>query len=559
MADLKISQLSAVSEVQGTDVFPTVSGLATMKASAAQIKTYVTESLNVNDSAVAGSYVTAVSEANGVISVTREAADVKPTANSTKMLTSGGAKAALDEKQNTLTFDNTPTAGSNNPVKSGGVYTEVNSLKETLTNYVKDTGVKNLYVGSPSFDGYVDASGWTKQSETYNGHEVYKRSDPWRGAYVLLDLPLGTYTFSVSVKTSNSSNVAIYALVSGSTTGVVSPNAKTGITTTTNWQKVSFTFEVTTAGTVAIRIEKTVSDGDIYISEYQLEIGSTATDYEPYAKGNQQLTQETTGIISNDFTNGAVNLLKNTLITLVDNGVTFTHNSDGTVTANGTATANCIIEIGQFTGLSNVFLSGCPSGGDLNSTYNLQLRDVTTSTWLNWDLGNGVQANGLDSSHTYSVYLIVRSGYTASNKVFKPMITLADMPNSDYNHYVPYAKSNKELTDELTVKVGTITATDPTFSVVSVDIRQYGRVVTVNGYAEHITAAADTVTQIATLSGVSMPIKEIRAIGGVAAHAYNAPTKIAYINISSSTGNIFVRCTEAFNDQSIYLSISYIV
>ena len=134
MADLKISQLTAVSEVQGTDVFPTVSGLATMKASAAQIKTYVTESLDANDSAVEGSYVTAVNEADGVISVTREAADVKPTANSTKMLTSGGAKAALDEKQNTLTFDNTPTENSNNPVKSGGVYSSVNSLKETLTN-----------------------------------------------------------------------------------------------------------------------------------------------------------------------------------------------------------------------------------------------------------------------------------------------------------------------------------------------------------------------------------------------------------------------------------------
>ena len=47
--------------------------------------------------------------------------DTTPTASSTKPVTSGGVKSALDSKQNKLTFDNTPTASSNNPVKSGGI------------------------------------------------------------------------------------------------------------------------------------------------------------------------------------------------------------------------------------------------------------------------------------------------------------------------------------------------------------------------------------------------------------------------------------------------------
>jgi hypothetical protein len=56
-----------------------------------------------------------------------------------------------------------------------------------------------------------------------------------------------------------------------------------------------------------------------------------------------------------------------------------------------------------------------------------------------------------------------------TGKTFKPMITLADVPNSDYAHYVPYAKSNKELTEDVaninTVKYGfivkgTITSAD---------------------------------------------------------------------------------------------------
>lgn len=48
--------------------------------------------------------------------------DSTPTSGSTKMVTSGGVKDALDTKQDALTFDTAPTQGSNNPVTSGGVY-----------------------------------------------------------------------------------------------------------------------------------------------------------------------------------------------------------------------------------------------------------------------------------------------------------------------------------------------------------------------------------------------------------------------------------------------------
>ncbi len=49
--------------------------------------------------------------------------DTTPTAGSTKPVTSGGIKSALDDKQDELTFDSTPTASSSNPVTSGGVKT----------------------------------------------------------------------------------------------------------------------------------------------------------------------------------------------------------------------------------------------------------------------------------------------------------------------------------------------------------------------------------------------------------------------------------------------------
>ena len=73
MADVKISQLTAASQVQDTDVLPMTSGSSTVKVSALQLKNHAISGLDASDSAVAGSYVTAVSETDGVISVTREA------------------------------------------------------------------------------------------------------------------------------------------------------------------------------------------------------------------------------------------------------------------------------------------------------------------------------------------------------------------------------------------------------------------------------------------------------------------------------------------------------
>ena len=51
--------------------------------------------------------------------------DSAPTAGSTKMVTSGGVKTALDAKQDTLTFDIAPTLGSQNPVTSDGIFNAI--------------------------------------------------------------------------------------------------------------------------------------------------------------------------------------------------------------------------------------------------------------------------------------------------------------------------------------------------------------------------------------------------------------------------------------------------
>ena len=177
---------------------------------------------------------------------------------------------------------------------------------QALTNEVKgnwgSSGV-NLYVGSPSFDGYNARSNWTKQTETYNGHAVYKRSEAWGGAYALISLTEGTYTFSVAVKTSDGGNVALFGILNNISTATIEPAQSIHVATSTSWTRKSLTFTVTQAGTVALRIEKEGS-GDIYVSEYQLEKGSAATPYQPYAKTNVELTADVA--VSNNNTNNKI-------------------------------------------------------------------------------------------------------------------------------------------------------------------------------------------------------------------------------------------------------------
>lgn len=140
---------------------------------------------------------------------------------------------------------------------------------------------KNLYIGSPSFDGYQNISEWAKQTETYNGHDVYKRSYRWAGPFKEINLATGTYTFSAMVKVSSACSIFLFAKREN-TTATITPENKTVSLLANTWTRVDLTFEVTTAGTVALRVENGNNDIDTYISEYQLEAGSQATSYADY-------------------------------------------------------------------------------------------------------------------------------------------------------------------------------------------------------------------------------------------------------------------------------------
>ena len=110
--------------------------------------------------------------------------------------------------------------------------------------------------------------------------------------------------------------------------------------------------------------------------------------------------------------------------TVKSHGITFTDKGDGTVIANGTATATVTYYL-QFhedrfalDKGKQYFLSGCPSGGS-SSTYIIQGTDGTLY-YTDFGDGNLFTANG----NGCYFYIVVYEGTTLNNVVFKPQLEL---------------------------------------------------------------------------------------------------------------------------------------
>lgn len=123
------------------------------------------------------------------------------------------------------------------------------------------------------------------------------------------------------------------------------------------------------------------------------------------------------------------------------NGVTFTVNDDGSVHANGSASATCNASSADITGIDGVVnLSGCPAGGS-SASYQLWIFDKTENITTNIiDTGNGASGR-LVKDHIYCVRIRIQSGYTV-DKIFHPMLSFAA---GDNDAYEPYAENVYEI------------------------------------------------------------------------------------------------------------------
>ena len=119
------------------------------------------------------------------------------------------------------------------------------------------------------------------------------------------------------------------------------------------------------------------------------------------------------------------NLLTIDATTTTVNGITFTVNDDGTITANGTATADALLQVGTAYGLKKgtymYWFRGCPTGGSASTYYTGY--ETMSGMLLVGDKGEGTVLSQYDNwSANCPYYICIVDGQTVSNLVFKPMV-----------------------------------------------------------------------------------------------------------------------------------------
>lgn len=248
--------------------------------------------------------------------------------------------------------------------------------------------------------------------------------------------------------------------------------------------------------------------------------------------------------------------------TKTTNGITFTDNGDGTITANGTATADVYFSChsraqGEANDLiipnGRYLLTGCPSGGG-TSTYSILAQRTYngSSDILGRDNRDGalVVANGDDFSANevnLQLNIFIKGGQTVSNLTFKPMLRLASDTDDTYQ---PYAKTNKELTEA--IKNIPTSASD-----LSYDNTDSGLTATdVQGAVDEL-AESYPATQVMLSDGVTSVEEALTAnifgnnisIKGTSRYACPSDGYIRAFNQQSSSGYISIKTN---NDMTIY-------
>lgn len=274
-----------------------------------------------------------------------------------------------------------------------------------------------------------------------------------RNQSCLLDnpLPAGTYTISAHIESSDTDSVY----------SAVSINSKSEVMkylALKRGNRVSSTFTVDKPITnidFCSAYNYSQGEGDTATwSDIQLEEGSVSTDYEPYIDPST-VTVSRCG----------KNLQKNDATTQTINGVTFTVNDDGSVTASGTATENARFVIYKRVPLKagvKCVLNGNPSGAS-ETTYFLH----TVMAWGGvdhsfYDYGNGceIEVGGTVTASTVSIH--IKSGVTVNGLTFRPMIRLDSVTDATFEPY-----NGAEYTPEADGTVPDMTSLSPNMTILT--------------------------------------------------------------------------------------------
>ena len=488
MADIKISQLGAAASISDSDVIPMTASGVTVKASAALLKEYAIGDTNIS-SLGDGSPTGAIDALNTSKVAKTDIAPIEASvatqnhAVGAEFYLSGvlmQATAAIAQGDQIVNGTNCAPA---NPISSD-IQTLTNNVSD-LESYRASVGAKNLcptlqtqektsrnITYTPNADGSVSIGSGTTGTSASNDYifsPTGDSSDQYLKIADYLDRNID-YILKCS-ETDKEFDIGILLYDSNYTyLDALTTRTQIGFNISTmdaSNQAVYFSVRLRVAA------NKTIAAGTV---AYPMIVDAREKDltWAPNAKTNRQLTVEnqtlsnkTNAIDTVISTNGAKNILPydynaiksnnavgtwsgdtytvgDTSFTLYDNGIvditrtqTESENSDLWYLPYAT---NFMLPAGKYV------LSGTPPQETLK--VRLRLRKYENGSWVNigYEEGTGLEFT-LTSKTAIALAVQAMANSTAfSNYAVRPMITLADQPNSDYAHYVPYAKTNRELT-----------------------------------------------------------------------------------------------------------------
>ena len=211
-----------------------------------------------------------------------------------------------------------------------------------------------------------------------------------------------------------------------------------------NGLKIAPTYDFTNNFEIVIKQGAVVNN---LIFKPQFEIGETATNYEPYKEVGDSDAES--GKYALPVTVSGKNLISYpySMATKTANGITFTDNGDGTVTANGTATAAAVFVCKYYNAKTPIvpdkkiyFLSGCPEGGRTSaSVWNYRINAMTykedsyVGGYSDFGDGKTVDLRNVDFD-TLQVQILINNGASVDNLVFKPQLELGEAA-TDFEPY----------------------------------------------------------------------------------------------------------------------------
>lgn len=198
--------------------------------------------------------------------------------------------------------------------------------------------------------------------------------------------------------------------------------------------------------------------------------------------------------------------------TKTENGLTFTDNGDGTITINGTATANTTFSLDTKGTSQAGFLrkfAGKPIKicGGHSENKRIEIWSTNIGYPINYSSMGDTVVVTLPSSiatDSYDIRIRIQSGETCNDEIFYPQFLLPSDPDDTY---APYAMTNRELTE---VKEGAFTSVVGT-ATSDCYIRKQSNVVDINLCLNDVTSAANG--SIATIPvGFRPPINNINLL-----------------------------------------------